>query len=72
MQEVLITLDMEGVSDFLRNSTKSNLHSEKLNILILYEKFKVTNKELKKLRENYYMDLAKEKLAVKITIIFKN
>jgi hypothetical protein len=64
MQEVLITLDMEGISDLLRNNP-IQYHKDKFNIVILYEKFKVRNRELKKLRENYYIDLAKDKLAVK-------
>ncbi len=59
----MINLDLEGVSDLLRGD-HMQFHGGKLNIAILYEKFKVSNKDLRKLREGYYIDLAKEKLTV--------
>ncbi len=63
---------MEGVSNFLRNSSNcTKYHSNKFNVVILYEKFKVINKELRKLRENYYIDLARDKIAVNFFIYIK-
>jgi hypothetical protein len=64
IQEELIKLDIEGLSLFLKGEYM-NFHFDKRNTLLFYlEKFKVTNKKLKLLRDEYYVELAKEKLIV--------
>jgi len=66
--EELIKLNLEGISDLLRHDKDyMPLHSDKTNINRFYNgasKFKVTNTELNKLRDNYYVDLLKEKINV--------
>jgi hypothetical protein len=56
-------MDIEQISKMLRDES-CNYHKNlsKLFEIYLQKKFIVTNRELKRLRENYYIDLAKHKL----------
>ena len=65
LQSVLLNIDLESLSDFLR-SDYLNYHKNNRLLYKHYLEFKVTNKDLKIIRDKYYVDLAKEKLSVNI------
>jgi len=61
LKDIIIKMDLNSLSKYFRDYYRT-LHNDPKKILNLYEKFKVTNKELSELREQYFLDLAKKKL----------
>jgi hypothetical protein len=54
-------MDLHGLSVFFRENNK-NLHHNVELMLAYYTKFKITNKNLRDLRENFFMEQCKKKL----------
>ncbi len=68
LRDELLNLDIEGLSKLLRDQDYfMQFHKDTKNILKLYSNkiFKVTNRELKKLKESYLIELAKGKIKVR-------
>ena len=62
LKEQLLKCDLGGLSNLLKEDTVK-YHNNYMNSFYLYnKKFKVTNEELKLLRNEYFIDLAKKKL----------
>ena len=62
LKEQLLKCDLGGLSNLLKEDT-FKYHNNYMNSFYLYfKKFKVTNEELKILRNDYFIDLAKKKL----------
>ena len=62
LKEKLLKCDLEKLSDLLKEDS-IKYHNNYLNSFFLYQKyFKVKNKKLKELRNEYFIDLAKKKL----------
>jgi hypothetical protein len=62
LKDKLLKCDLAGLSSLLKEDT-INYHNNYMRSFNLYKrKFKVTNKELKRLRNEYFIDLAKKKL----------
>lgn len=62
LKEQLLKCDLGGLSNLLKEDTVK-YHNNYMNSFYLYNKmFKVTNEELKILRNEYFIDLAKKKL----------
>ncbi len=72
MKKEMMNMDLDGVALLIKNNENKKLyHGDIKQLLSNYsnEKFKVKNQELKKLRDDYYIELAKEKLLVSLIII---
>jgi len=72
LETELLQLDIEGVSQLFREQENFiKFHSDINSLLNLYidRKFVVKNKELRKLKESYYVELAKEKIKVNFFIL---
>jgi hypothetical protein len=65
MSKELVRIDLEGLSAILRGNYM-NHHRSISDMLKVYfsDKFKVSNKSLAKLREDYYVESTREKLNV--------
>lgn len=61
MEDELLTMDLQTFSQYFR-SNATNSHLEYKKISKFYDKFKITNKELDELREDFFVDQVKEKL----------
>jgi hypothetical protein len=63
-------MELQDLSTFTREGYR-NYHQSIRNITKQYtsKRFKVTNKELKKLKDSYYIGLAKDKLSVNLLLI---
>jgi len=62
LKEQLLKCDLAGLSTLLKEDT-IKYHNNYMKSFYLYnKKFKVTNKQLKQLRNEYFIDLAKKKL----------
>ena len=62
LKEQLLKCDLEKLSNLL-NEDSIKYHNNYMNCFFIYQKvFKVTNKKLKELRNEYFIDLAKKKL----------
>ena len=62
LKDKLLKCDLAGLSSLLKEDT-INYHNNYMSSFNLYKrKFKVTNEELKQLRNEYFIDLAKKKL----------
>ena len=62
LKEQLLKCDLEKLSNLLKEDT-IKYHNNYMHSFYLYQKnFKVTNKKLKELRNEYFIDLAKKKL----------
>ena len=62
LKEQLLKCDLEKLSNLLKEDT-IKYHNNYMNSFFLYQKFfKVKNKKLKELRNEYFIDLAKKKL----------
>ena len=62
LREQLLKCDLEKLSNLLKEETL-NYHNNYMNSFFLYQKtFKVKNKTLKELRNEYFIDLARKKL----------
>ena len=62
LKDQLLKCDMEKLSNLLKEDT-FNYHNNYMRSYFLYQKkFKVSNKKLKELRNEYFIDLAKKKL----------
>lgn len=63
LQPYLMNSDIEQVSILMKDdNTYNKYHSNRNKNFYLYTKFKVTEKELQNLRDEYYMQLAEEKV----------
>jgi hypothetical protein len=65
IQNDVVKMELTDLSAFTREGFR-NYHQDIKNITKVYcsKRFKVTNKELRSLKESYYINLAKEKLNV--------
>ena len=62
LREQLLKCDLEKLSNLLKEETLK-YHNNYMNSLFMYQKkFKVKNKKLKELRNEYFIDLARKKL----------
>jgi hypothetical protein len=62
LREQLLKCDLEKLSNLLKEETLK-YHNNYMNSFFLYQKtFKVKNKDLKELRNEYFIDLARKKL----------
>ena len=61
MEDELLTMDLQTFSQYFR-SNATNSHLEYKKISKFYDKFKITNKELDELREDFFVAQVKEKL----------
>ena len=62
LKDQLLKCDLSGLSSLLKEDT-FKYHNNYMNSFNLYKKkFKVTNEQLKQLRNEYFIDLAKKKL----------
>lgn len=61
LKEIILKTDLNSLSKFFRDNNRT-LHQNWKWILSLYDNFKVTNKQLNELREQYFIELAKKKL----------
>ena len=61
MEEELLTMDLQSFSQYFRSSAV-NSHLDYKQISKYYNNFKITNKELDLLREDFFVDQVKEKL----------
>jgi hypothetical protein len=57
----LINADLNSLSVFFRENNKK-LHNETDITLAFYKKFKITNRQLRTLKENFFMEQVKRKL----------
>lgn len=67
--DVIITMDLNTLSKYFRENSK-RLHTNINKLLDKYSKFKITNRELQELRENFFIDQIKKKLEVISTYIY--
>ena len=58
MEDELLTMDLQTFSQYFR-SNATNSHLEYKKISKFYDKFKITNKELDELREDFFVDQVK-------------
>ena len=61
--DIIITMDLNAMTKYLREHIY-NLHANYNKIKTLYKKFKITNKELEELRDDYFMEKVQAKLEV--------
>lgn len=61
MKELILKKDLNSLSEYFRDNSR-NLHQNVKWIISKYENFKVTNKDLNEMREQYFIELAKKKL----------
>jgi hypothetical protein len=70
LKDNILKMDMNGLSVFLRENSR-NLHKDFEKIVKNTKLIKITNKQLEKLRENFFQDQIKLKLNVNILNILK-
>jgi hypothetical protein len=72
LKDIFLKMDLEKLNGFVKKKDQfiNRHHDNMTDFIKLYNSniFKVKNSELRNLRDEYYINLAKEKLNVKISL----